>query len=174
MRYIWVTVILLSVMAVVDGVFSAKLSAELHELAVPRSVMFATTQSTDERPMIDPHSVSLVDAALNSRYMQWGAVGLIMLQLIYQKIIVDPRQEKAREASINRIVDVFSVTLKERDSAFTQTLHQHDSLYVSMIGEIRQSAERHTDRVVEAKEKMAASFSDLSAVIRGTRTSAEF
>ena len=172
MRYIWITLVLLGVMAAVDGYFSVCLSAELHELADTAPVMMAV-QAVGEQPVIDLHSVSLVDAALNSRYMQWGAVGLIMLQLIYQKIIVDPRQEIAREAAINRIVDVFSMTLKERDSVFTETLRQHDDQYVLMISEIRQSAERHTDRVVESKEKMAASFSELSAVIRGTRTSVE-
>jgi|LakMenEpi03Aug12_release.lakeMendotaPanAssembly.Ray.scaffolds.fasta_scaffold1087065_2 hypothetical protein len=152
-RMIWFLCWLLVVMAAIDGFFTARLKAQIHE---PHFAVTAAPQSDQSQPnqSVSPDSL-LVDAALNSRYMQWGAVGVMMAMFVWNETKRQPARD--RKAAEER---------KEYTEAFLRTLEKHDSQHLSTLEGIRVSVEHHVQRFIESKDKHTEALHELASEIR--------
>lgn len=140
-------------MAAVDGFFTARLKAHIHEPQFAVSV--AAPQDSDEsKPAVSP-DVALVDAALNARYMQWGAVGVMMAMFVWNETKRQPARDKR-----------FSEERREDQNAYLKSLETRDTQYLTALDGIRQSVERHVQQFIEAKDRQTEAFHDLVGEIR--------
>ena len=143
MRGILFFTAILIFMAVVDFWQSSKLLA---------SMRLAETANTfaDSRPEID-----LVEQALNSRYMQWGAVGVMLSLFVWIVTRHLPNQERRRDAE-----------RREERQAFLETLKNRDAQYLGALSEIRNSVEQHSERHHVAKENITNALNILITEVR--------
>jgi flagellar biosynthesis/type III secretory pathway M-ring protein FliF/YscJ len=151
-------------MAAVDLYFSATLKAEIRSVLshaksedsgdfIPVSISsptIATMQAAETE-----ESVHMVEAALNSRYMQWGAVGVMLALFCWIVTKQQPNQEKRRAEESAQIRDSFLKSIEKRDEQ-----------YLAALSEIRKSVESHVERVIEAKDRQTEAFHELAGEVR--------
>lgn len=150
---IWFFCWALVVMAAIDGFFTARLKAQIHEPQFAVTVATTDDESQSESS-VSPNS-ALVDAALNSRYMQWGAVGVMMAMFVWNETKRQPARDK--RAAEER---------KEYTDAYLKSLETRDSQYLSALDGIRNSVEHHVQRFIESKDKQTEAFHELAGEIR--------
>ncbi len=102
--------ILLLGLAMTDLWFSSRLLAHLnsHVSRIEPAMLAATAAEEKE------DSVQLVEQALNSRYMQWGAVGVMLALFTWIITKQQPNQEKRREAERREERVAFLTSLEKR------------------------------------------------------------
>lgn len=168
MKAVAVSTFILCAMAVVDLYFSARLKAELHQVSmnslhsfepdlaesgrffpVSAAPTFATMQAEQQE------SIHIVESALNSRYMQWGAVGVMLALFCWLITKHLPNQEKRRGEESAQIRDSFLKSIEKRDEQ-----------YLTALAEIRRSVETHVERVIEAKDRQTDAFHELAGEVR--------
>lgn len=140
-------------MAAIDGFFTARLKAQIHE---PKFAVTMAAPVDESQPSSSgPSDSALVDAALNSRYMQWGAVGVMMAMFVWNETKRQPARD--RRAAEER---------KEYTDAFLKTLETHDNRHLSTLEGIRISVEQHVQRFIESKDKHTEALHELAGEIR--------
>ena len=140
-------------MAAIDGFFTARLKAQIHE---PRFVAaVAAPVDAENNDSAVSSDIALVDAALNARYMQWGAVGVMMAMFVWNETKRQPARDKR-----------FSEERKEDREAYLKSLETRDTQYLSALDGIRASVEHHVQRFIEAKDKQTEAFHELAGEIR--------
>lgn len=144
--------VLLSLMAVADWYFSQQLKAEVRNAVrvhdfVPMVASPAAIQDTES-------DIHMVEQALNSRYMQWGAVGVMLMLFVWIVMKHAPAQERRRDAE-----------RKEEREAYLASLQQRDEIYLEQIREIRGSVETHTRDVIASKDRLAGALQDLRVAL---------
>jgi flagellar biosynthesis/type III secretory pathway M-ring protein FliF/YscJ len=145
MRGIFLCSAILGGMALIDLWFSSKLLG---------AVKFAGTVQT----LADSgNEIDLVEQALNSRYMQWGAVGVMLMLFVWIIMKHLPNQERRRDAERS-----------EEREAFLESLKTRDVQYLGALSEIRKSVENHVDRNHSANNQLTIALNDLTREIRQT------
>lgn len=139
-------------MAAIDGFFTARLKAQIHEAQFVTVTVPADESDTATSLATD---TALVDAALNSRYMQWGAVGVMMAMFVWNETKRQPARD--RRAAEER---------KEYTDAYLKSLETRDNQYLSALDGIRNSVERHVQQFIEAKDRQTEAFHELVGEIR--------
>jgi flagellar biosynthesis/type III secretory pathway M-ring protein FliF/YscJ len=152
-------------MAVVDLYFSAMLKAEFRDVVTPvladdaggqfipvsaMSPAIAVMQAAEAE-----ESIHMVESALNSRYMQWGAVGVMLMLFCWIVTKQQPNQERRRAEESAQIRDSFLKSIEKRDEQ-----------YLTALSEIRKSVELHVERVIDAKERQTEAFHELAGEVR--------
>ncbi len=170
MRAFIVFCCLLAGMAAVDLYFSARLNAEFkHSIEVKElqrhsgtgdRVLIASLSggaSVMDAPPSSPADTAadLVESALNSRYMQWGAVGVMLLLFVWIITKHLPNQDRLRAKEAEQI-----------RASFLKSIEKRDEQYLTELAAIRHSVESHVQRVIDAKEKQAEALHDLASEIR--------
>lgn len=139
-------------LAITDLWFSSRLLAQAQSNSERNhSVVLTATAETED-------SVQLVEQALNSRYMQWGAVGVMLGLFTWIITKQQPNQEKRREAE-----------RREERAAFLTSLEKRDSLYLESLSELRRSVESHSERHHEAKERLTVAVNNLTNEVKSGR-----
>lgn len=126
-------------LAVTDLWFSSRLLAQVHasvDRVGPR--MLANVAADD--------SVQLVEQALNSRYMQWGAVGVMLGLFVWLITRHLPNQERRRECERKAEREAFSLERKEEREAFLAALANRDAVYLGTLSELHRATEESSDR----------------------------
>lgn len=184
MRPVLICAVILCILASVDLWYSSKLNAAVHEMSAvemmsegisgrtiatsrPSSSAVTRVSRTPSAPAIltiaatedaKEDSVQLVESALNSRYMQWGAVG-VMLGLFCWLITKHlPNQDKMRREEMESVRDSFLESIKHKDEYF-----------IREIRDIRKSVESHVEKLADAKDKQAAALSELAQAVNQVR-----
>lgn len=139
-------------MAAIDGFFTARLKAQIHDA---QFAVVVTAPVDSPEPATVASETALVDAALNSRYMQWGAVGVMMLMFVWNETKRQPARD--RQAAAER---------KEYTDAYLRSLETRDNQYLSALDGIRSSVERHVQQFIEAKDRQTEAFHELVGEIR--------
>lgn len=139
---------MLLLMAITDFWFSSRLLAGVRTVNLYRGLAEASTAS----------NVDLVEQALNARYMQWGAVGVMLMLFVWIITKHFPNLEKRRDAE-----------RREEREAFLKTLQNRDSMYLTALSEIRQSVEAHSDRHNTSKDTLSSAVHELTLEIRNSR-----
>lgn len=175
MKPIMVFASVLCCMAVVDLYFSARLKAEFRQSVA--NDFFESVAVTDDSGAFFPvsaipgqplnqslavtqveqqeESIHLVESALNSRYMQWGAVGVMLMLFCWLLTKHLPNQEKRRSEE--------SAQIRE---SFIKSIEKRDEQYLTALSEIRRSVETHVERVIEAKDRQTEAFHELAGEVR--------
>ena len=163
MRGIAFYAIILGLLAVTDAYFSMQLLAAAKADAIAHQLpqAFAVedlTQRLANASTLAATEVDMVEQALNSRYMQWGAVGVMLGLFVWLITRLLPAQEKRREAE-----------RREEREAFLSSLKERDGQYLGTLAEIRRSVEEHSDRHQQAKETLSVAVQELTSEIRKSR-----
>ena len=140
-------------MAAIDGFFTARLKAQIHQPVSALTAVAAGDEDT-EQPSAGSE-IALVDAALNARYMQWGAVGVMMAMFVWNETKRQPARDRR-----------FSEESREVRESFLKSLETRDRQYLDAMSEIRRSVETHVDRVIQAKERQTEAFHELADEVR--------
>lgn len=158
MRGIVVCTCLLASLAIADAHFSSQLLASVKADAIRNdpSVFHYVAKLTSANT-VAASDVDMVEQALNSRYMQWGAVGVMLMLFVWIITRHQPSQERRRDAE-----------RKEEREAFLSSLKDRDSQYLGTLAEIRRSVEKHSDQHHMAKENLSNAVNQLTAEIRKT------
>ncbi len=166
MRALCVFALILAAMAIIDLHYSNRLIADLATNASysGTSQMFAHlfSQAVEEQP-VDDH---LIENALNSRYMQWGAVGVMLMLFTWIITRHLPAQDQRRDQVIKEVVERSDELARETRDTFLESLRERDNQYLSCLKEIRQSSERQSDRAFEQKDKLAEAFNNIASAMR--------
>jgi hypothetical protein len=149
-------------LAVIDLWFSSRLLAHVHSSADRFDTVQLASFANDD-------SVQLVEQALNSRYMQWGAVGVMMALFTWLITKHQPNQEKRREAERKEEREAYSVERKEEREAFLLAISGRDTLYLGTLSELRRTVEEHSDRHQQAKELLAVAMNNLASEVKATK-----
>ena len=154
MRGIFLCSAILGGMAILDFWYSNQLLASVK--IVESAHTFADTGK----------EIDLVEQALNSRYMQWGAVGVMLMLFVWIIMKHLPNQERRRDAERREEREAFLETLKARDTQYLETFKTRDTQYLGALSEIRLSVEHHVARNQEGKEKVTAALNELALEVR--------
>ena len=146
------------VLAAVDSFFTARLKAQLHEVA-PMVTLAYQSDATEPRDaqMFTSSETELLDAALNSRLMQWGAVSVMMLLTVWVIMKFIPNQLKLWREEIRGVV-----------TSFTEAIDRRDELFVNELRDIRESAEQHVSKFQDSKDRQTEAFHELTAAVRAS------
>lgn len=171
MRGIAFCAILLVGLAITDAYFSSQLlaSAKIESLTHSHMRMDAIhglASNFADATTLATAEVDMVEQALNSRYMQWGAVGVMLGLFVWVITRHLPNQEKRRDAE--RVAERQAYTqerAKERQ-AFLTAIENRDKMYLGTLAEIRRSVEAHAASNQAAKETLSNSVHELALEIR--------
>lgn len=145
MRCVFGVAILLGLMACVDVWFSSRLIASMHHAEL--TGLAAQTAEIDT-----------VEQALNSRYMQWGAVGVMIGLFVWIITVLQPRQERTRDAERQASMETFLRTIEKRDT-----------MYLGSLNDIRRSVEDHVERNHASHDNLSACVNALTLELRNGR-----
>lgn len=184
MRPILISAILLGILAGVDLYFSNRLDAAATHFLVEDSAFLPVNavNSVDSVDSVNPvgavqvgevsrlanhiggqlaaqteaeESVQLVESALNSRYMQWGAVGVMLGLFVWLITRHLPNQERMRKEESDEV-----------RGSFLRSIDMRDQYYIGELRDIRKSVETHVDKLHEAKDRQANALNELASTIR--------
>jgi chloramphenicol 3-O-phosphotransferase len=108
----------------------------------------------------------MVEQALNSRYMQWGAVGVMLALFVWLITRHIPNQEKRREEERKAERESNAEERKQEREVFLAAIKDRDQMYLGTLGEIRRSVETHAQNHQKAKETLSNSVHELALEIR--------
>lgn len=181
MRPILISAILLGILAGVDLYFSNRLDAAATHFLVEDSA-FLPVNAVNSVDSVNPvnavqvgevsrlanhiggqlaaqteaeESVQLVESALNSRYMQWGAVGVMLGLFVWLITRHLPNQERMRKEESDEV-----------RGSFLRSIDMRDQYYLGELRDIRKSVETHVDKLHEAKDRQANALNELASTIR--------
>lgn len=149
-RAIFFVCVLMGIMAVADLYFSLSMKAMAHDL----SHMHTDHMTAPMLAVEAEASHDLVADALNSRYMQWGAVGVMLGLFVWLITCHLPRQDKLRREESDLI-----------RGSFLESIHKRDAYFLEDIRDIRVCVEAHTERLLDAKEKQAEALTKVAMAV---------
>jgi hypothetical protein len=142
MRGMFAFVIILAFMAIIDLWGSNQLLAALISQDTARH--FHPNQEID-----------LVANALNSRFMQWGAVGVMLSLFVWLVTRHIPYQESRRDAE-----------RREERMAFLEALKIRDEHYLGALSDLREGVEVHSSLHHESKEHLTTAINLLTIEVK--------
>lgn len=167
MRGIAVCATILAALAITDAHFSSQLLASVKADAIRNDAsLFSYAAKLTSANTIAASEVDMVEQALNSRYMQWGAVGVMLMLFVWIVMRHQPAQERQRDVERKEERESFLSSLRERDSQYLSSLKDRDSQYLGTLADIRRSVEKHSDQHHVAKENLSNAVNQLTAEIR--------
>lgn len=146
MRGVFGVAILLAIMACADLWFSSTLIASMHKA---EHVTQLASQSTD---------IDTVEQALNSRYMQWGAVGVMISLFVWIITVHQPRQERQRDTERKSTMETFIAATERKDENF-----------LTALNDIRRSVETHVEKNHTGHDKLSDCVHELTLELRSGR-----
>jgi len=174
MRGIAFYAIILGLLAVTDAYFSIQLLAAAKADAIAHQLpqAFAVedlTQRLANASTLAATEVDMVEQALNSRYMQWGAVGVMLALFVWMITRLLPAQEKRRDAERKADREANAEERQQERTAFLAAIEKRDQMYLGTLSDIRRSVETHAENNQKAKEQLSTSVHELTLEIRESR-----
>jgi hypothetical protein len=176
MRGIVVFALMFVGLAVTDAYFSSRLLASAKTEAMNHSRMrfdsiHSITSDIADALAVAPAAteVDMVEQALNSRYMQWGAVGVMLMLFVWLITRHIPNQEKRREAERKAEREAYTTERTAERNAFLAAIEKRDGMYLGTLSDIRRSVETHAENNQKAKEHLSNSVHELTMEIRESR-----
>lgn len=148
--------LMLGGLAVADFWFSSRLLAQVYA----SSAQFSGTVATETE------SVEIVEKALNSRYMQWGAVGVMLGLFVWLITRHLPNQERSRETERKVEREAYAAERRQDRDVFLSSLEKRDHFYLETLAEIRRSVESHAAHHQESKERLTAAVNTLTSEVK--------
>lgn len=163
MRGITVFAAMLIMLAIADTWFSMRLLAAVRadsnlQVDVHHGLTSMIAEKLASTTAIASNEVDMVEQALNSRYMQWGAVGVMIAMYVWETMRNQPAREQQRNAE-----------RKEEREEWINSLKERDTQYLGAITDIRRSVEVHSNMHQQAKETLSVAVQELTSEIRKSR-----
>jgi len=181
-KFVYVCVALLAVMMTVDGICSMELRhklygsvrshEKLHDLIGLNSnldhttLMVAAPSTIEQELAAQDQDFELVDRALNSRFMQWGAVGVMMMLVLYIIVYRDPRQAREREAAYAAREASEQACIKVLQKEYLDSLRERDTRYLESIGRFQSTVDKLSDRHHDGQEKVLVAITTLTEKLK--------
>lgn len=161
-------------LAITDAYFSAQLLASAKVESVTHQNMrmdaiHGLARNVADAATLAATEVDMVEQALNSRYMQWGAVGVMLALFVWLITRHIPNQEKRRDAERKADREANAEERQKERTAFLVAIEKRDQMYLGTLAEIRRSVETHAQNNQAAKEKLSDSVHELAVEIREAR-----